>query len=80
MSRVSVVQLDVWEAEVAVLPWRGRSPRELTKSRKALFLSQEAQKSERFFVDPDQLEMFGRPKKGPRRYAGAPLLLPLKGG
>ncbi len=67
-------QLDLWEVELHALPWRGVSPRELTRGRKALFLAQEAQKGDRFFVDPNQLDLFKR--RGPElpKYSGAPLL------
>jgi len=72
------LQLDLWEREVAVLPWRGVSPRSLTRVQISLFLSREAQKDERFFVDPDQFDLFRAAKKlPPRKYGGAPLLLPL---
>ena len=59
-------------------PWEGRSPRSLTQAPKALFLSQEAQKDDCFFVDPCQVDMFTGGGKGPRRESvGAPSLLPL---
>ncbi len=70
-------QLDLWEADVRAMPWRGRSPRALTRGNKALFLSREAQKHERFFVDPAQSDMFLAAKREPPRYEGAPSLLPL---
>jgi len=73
-------QLDLWEGEVARLPWRGRSPRDLTRVQIALFLRREPQKNERFFVDPEQLELFPvAKKKAPRKYRGAPLLQALEG-
>jgi len=59
------------------LPWGGRSPRSLTRSAKALFLKRERQKDDRFFVDPDQLDLFREAKAGPPQYEGAPSLLPL---
>ena len=71
-----LAQLDLWEVEVSQMPWRGVSPRELTRSRKALFLRREPQKHERFFVDPDQGDLFVGGRKEPRHYAGASLLLP----
>jgi len=61
-------------------PWAGRSPRVLTKGYIPLFLRRKPQKDERFFVDPEQLDLFRAAKRGPRRSAGAPLLIPLKGG
>jgi len=70
-------QLDLWQVELDALPWQGRSPRALTKCKKALFLRREPQKDDCFFVDPDQMDLFHAAKKGPRRYAGAPSLLPL---
>jgi len=71
-----MAQLDLWEAEIAALPWRGHSPRGLTKASKALFLRREPEKDDRFFVDPNQCELFPEAIRGSRRYAGAPLLLP----
>jgi len=70
-------QLDLWESELAVLPWRGQSPRGLTRIAKALFLRREPQKDDRFFVDPDQYDLFRAAKKRPPSYRGAPLLVPL---
>jgi len=64
--------------ERLVLPWRGQSPRDLTRARKALFLKRERQKDERFFVDPRQFDLFEDARKGPPRYEGAPSLIPLK--
>ncbi len=69
--------LDLWEAEISRVPWRGQSPRALTRARKALFLSQAAQKDDCFFVDPDQVDLWIATKKAPWIYQGAPLL---KGG
>ena len=72
-------QLDLWEDEVARLPWRGMSPRglTLTKSPDVLFLKRERQKDERFFVDPEQHVFSFLVDKAPWKYQGAPLL---KGG
>ena len=70
-------QLDLFEAEVARLPWRGQSPRGLTKVAKSLFLRREPQKDACFFVDPFQYDLFPVAKRGPPRYGGAPSLLPL---
>ena len=73
-------QVDLWESQLEALPWRGRSPRELTKSRIALFLRREPQKDDCFFVDPDQYDLFRAVIQGRPRYGGAPLLIPLRGG
>ena len=76
-------QLDLWEDEVEAMPWRGQSPRALTRTAKALFLSESGKKHERFFVDPNQYDLFLAAIKGRFRYGGAPSLLPLpseKGG
>jgi len=73
------VQLDLFEDEVAVLPWRGQSPRVLTRGAKLLFLRRKPQKDERFFVGPDQLDLFHAAIRGPHVYSGAPSLLPLPG-
>jgi len=59
------------------IPWGGRSPRDLTRAGIALFLKRERQKDDRFFVDPDQVEFELAGKKGPPRYEGASLLIPL---
>ncbi len=68
-------QLDLWESELVALPWRGQSPRALTRCRKALFSRQEPPKSVSEFVDIDQLELWPPAKKAPRfHYRGAPLL------
>ena len=70
-------QLDLWEDEVARLPWRGKSPRRLTRPNKLVFLRREPQKDDSFFVDPNQLEMFPEAIKELPQYGGAPSLLPL---
>ena len=58
-------------------PWDGRSPRDLTKIKKLLFLRREPQKDDRFFVDPGQYDLFRAAIRGRRRYGGAPTLFPL---
>ncbi len=73
------VQLHLFE-DVDALPWYGRSPRSLTRASIALFLRREPQKDDRFFVDPNQVDMFLVAKKRPPQYGGAPSLLPLPGG
>ena len=70
-----MAQLELWEAEINALPWRGRSPRGLTRVANALFLRREPQKDDRFVIDPDQLDLWLPAKKAPREYRGAPLLL-----
>jgi len=71
-------QLDLWEAELQALPWRGQSPRALTKCQKALFLRREPQNDDGFFTDTAQLDLFRAAKKRPRGISpGAPLLVPL---
>ena len=69
--------LDLDDQRVRV-PWGGSSPRSLTRAARALFSKRELQKDDRFFVDPDQLTLFPEAIVGPRRYGGAPCLLPLK--
>ena len=69
------MQLDLWESEVARLPWRGQSPRVLTRGFKALFLRREPQKDERFFADPRQLSLTLVAERAPLILSGAPLLL-----
>ncbi len=72
-------QLDLWELEVGRLPWRGQSPRALTRVAMSLFLRREPQKDDRFFVDPNQIDLFLEAIPRPPQYGGAPLLLPLPG-
>ena len=67
-------QLDLFQDNL-VLPWNGRSPRSLTRGRKALFLQRERQKNERFFVDTDQVILWTATKRAPWKYQGAPLLM-----
>ncbi len=64
------------EMGAQLVPWEGRSPRELTRVRIVLFSSGEAQKSVSDLVSPERPEI-GRPTMGPLRYEGAPSLLPL---
>ena len=74
---VNSSQLDLWEREIAKIPWRGMSPRSLTSCRKALFLRREPQKDDRFFVDPNQYDLFRAAIPGRPQYGGAPCVLPL---
>ena len=66
-------QLDLWQAELDALPWQGRSPRSLTRGGIALFLRRELEKDDRFFVDPNQADLFSSTTNAPRIYRGAPL-------
>ena len=64
------------------LPWRGVSPRVLTKYFKPLFSRQEPPGSMRFFLDPEQYDFWltngSTLRKGSRRSSpGAPLLVEL---
>jgi len=72
-------QLDLFEGTrhaVNRVPWAGRSPRDLTRGAKLLFLRREPQKSVSDPVSPLQLEMWPSwPKNAPRKYRGAPLLI-----
>ena len=70
------LQLALGDARVRI-PWSGKSPRDLTRVRIALFLERERQKDERFFVDPEQYDLFLEAIPGPPQYEGAPSLLPL---
>ena len=67
-------QFDLWEVELQRLPWCGRSPRDLTKGARHLFLRRKPQKADRFLVDADQTDLFHAAKRGRHRYGGAPLL------
>ena len=69
------IQLSLFE-DVLALPWYGVAPRSLTRGATELFFRQEPQKHERFFVDPNQVDMFRRrQKRAPSQ--GASLLVPL---
>ena len=69
-----MAQLDLWQAELDALPWQGRSPRTLTRGHLAFIFKPEAQKRERFLIDPRQL-LFELPgNKAPWTYQGVPLL------
>ena len=70
------MQLDLWELELAVMPWRGVSPRGLTRARLGVIFKPRGEEHERFFADPDQLDLFPEDKPRPL-YKGAPLLIPL---
>jgi len=57
LSASGLVSLDA-------LPWGGRAPRVLTKGFRGVFSRQRGQEHERFFKDPDQIDMFGDDLKG----------------
>ncbi len=59
------------------VPWEGRSPRGLTRVALGFIFDPRGKKKHKRNRDPSQMEMFGGPSKGPPRYGGAPLLLPL---
>ena len=66
-------QLELPFSEWLREPWSGVSPRTLTKGYIPLFLRREPQKDDRFFVDPNQVDMWLPAKKAPRAPArGAP--------
>ena len=67
-------QLDLWESALEALPWRGKSPRELTRVGLGLILKPGGVKSVSDFVDPEQLELGLPTPRAPWRYQGAPLL------
>ncbi len=71
---MSSTQLELPFSEWQREPWGGKAPRSLTRGSKALFLRREPQKDDRFFVDPNQVDMWLPAKKAPWRYRGAPLL------
>ena len=73
-------QYDLFPEEVGRLPWGGRSPRGLTRGANLLYLRREPQKDERFFVDPEQTDLFPAAITGPLQYEGAPLLLEVLDG
>jgi len=57
LSASGLVSLDA-------LPWGGKAPRVLTKGFRAVFSGQRGQEHERFFKDPNQIDMFGDDLKG----------------
>ncbi len=60
------------------VPWKGLSPRVLTRSYERFTLKAQAEKSVSDFVDPEQYDLFDtRHNRGLRVYSGAPSLLPL---
>ncbi len=67
-------QLELPFSEWRREPWAGKSPRTLTKGFIPLFLRREPQKDGRFFVDPNQVDMWLAARKAPWKYQGAPLL------
>ena len=74
-------QFDLWDGsglaglDLGRLPWRGMSPRGLTRVAAGLILKAQAAKSVSEFVDPAQYDLFIPPKKAPWQYQGAPLLV-----
>ncbi len=63
------------------IPWDGQSPRGLTRVSKLLFFKRERQKQERFFADPNQVDLFGAGEQcRPVLYRGAPLLVEIRYG
>ncbi len=71
------LQLDLWEAEISRLPWRGQRPRGLTTAAKLVIFKAQAVKSERELELAGQLVLGLTAKRAPWVYRGAPLL---KGG
>ena len=73
------LELDLFAGE----PWRGRSPRGLTRVRISLFLRREPPSHE-VYLDPAQLDFWRRgskattKKNAPGKQPGAPSLLPLR--
>ena len=61
-----------------VLPWGGRSPRELTRARVSFIFKAGAVKKRERIRDPRQLDLFERAVEGPFVYEGVPLLFGLE--
>jgi len=73
-------QLDLWEDELEWLPWRGRSPRALTRGHLGIIFTARAGGARAELNDPLQGELFEAQAHNAKRrasYAGAPCLLPL---
>ncbi len=66
-------------AEMARVPWGGRSPRGLTRAALGVILKPQGEKSTSEFVSCDQLEFWTTDVECPFVYKGAPLLLELGG-
>ncbi len=56
------------------IPWGGTYSRVLTRGSRLVFLRREPQKDDRYFVDPNQVDMWLPAEKAPWVYQGAPLL------
>jgi len=59
-----------------VVPWGGRSPRDLTRAKKVLFFNREGQRTTDLFGS-GQLDLFGDAITKRPPYGGASTLLPL---
>jgi len=71
-------QLDLWQGELDAQPWGGQSLRALTRVANSFIFKAKPPKDERFFIDPEQLELFVIDTKvSPRIWGGTPSLLPL---
>ena len=75
-------QLDLWDGtcvlgmDLSMLPWRGRSPRGLTRVALGIILKAQAgEERSNLYVDEDQIVLWADRLKGPFVYEGAPLLL-----
>jgi len=69
-------QLDLPFGEWLREPWGGKSPRVLTRGYILLYLRREPLKDDRFFKDPNQLEMFPVAMSVPGSETRVPSLLP----
>ncbi len=73
-------QLELWSSRdmgEIVVPWEGRSPRELTRVVMSGIFKAQAGKSMSDFVSSVQCDLWLAAKKGPPVYRGAPLLVEL---
>ena len=51
-------QIEMWLGGMSRIPWEGRSPRDLTKGRKALFFRPEPQEDDCRVADGNQCDLF----------------------
>ena len=73
-----MAQLELGLDDVRIrIPWQGRSPRDLTRIAQSIIFNAGAAGRHEFpEIDPGQLKLFPAAIREPRRYAGAPTLLP----
>ncbi len=74
------LSLDDVRLQRVVAPWKGVSPRVLTRAYERFTLKAQAAKNTSGCVDPDQYDLWLPAKKAPWIYQGAPLLKEVSDG